>query len=164
MDPLSVSVACLGILGAAANISKILTKLFLSVKAAPKSAHDVFKEVTDISACLSQLQSFLTGKASVNASRTTLVMVDQLLVILASCALVFSELEKMMEHLKADLPLRNIDRFRWARKENAIARIVLRLQNSKGSLNLLVTVLTWYVTIEPIAIVSLQENEFRDTP
>ena len=145
MDPLSVSASVVGILGAAANVTKILTKLILSAKAAPKSAQNVLMEVTDITACLTQLQSFLLGTTPANRSRTTLIMVEQLVVTLTSCVLVFSELEEMLDSLKTDLPLRSIDRLRWARKENAIARIFVRLQGSKGTLNLLITTLTWYV-------------------
>lgn len=144
MDPLSVAASVVGLLSAAAKISQQLRIFWTGFSGAPKSAQNVLLEVSTISACLSQMQSFLLGTAEMTRSRTSLLMVEQVLVCLTNCVSVFSELEEILDNLgTTQQPMRRVDQLRWALKEGTISKILIRLQATKVSLNLMLTTLTW---------------------
>ena len=65
-------------------------------------------EMTDVSACLSQLQRFLLGTQEVARSRESLLLVDQVFVIRSNCVLVFSELEQTLDSIGLDEPMQPI--------------------------------------------------------
>lgn len=145
MDPLSVAASVVGLLSVAAKIFHQLRTLWTGASGAPKSAQEVLLEVSTISVCLSQMQSFLLGTAEISRSRTSILMVEQVLVCLTDCVSTFSELEKILDNLGAtQQPMRKVDQFRWALKESVISKILGRLQAAKLSLNLMLTTLTWY--------------------
>ena len=146
MDPLSITASILGLLGAAQKVSSLLITLMNHVKEAPKQAEKVLLEVNDISACLAQLQNFLSESMTTPESQAKLLMVDQIIVTLTTCVMTFSELEEIATNLQANRPLRLSTKVRWAMKEQKISRLLLRLQSSKASLNLMLTILTWWVT------------------
>ena len=150
MDPLSVSAAVVGILGASAASISTLRSIWNTISEAPKFAQDVLSEVTAISGCLGQLQTFLLNIDAVDRSRTALLMVDQVLVSLTECVSVFSELQKLLDLVKGDgeinqpkdkMPLAS--RLKVASREQNIKDVVVRLQASKSTLNLMLTTLTW---------------------
>ena len=70
-------------------------------------------------------------------------MVEDLIVVLSNCVLVFSELEKLVDGLNPDQSIRASDILRWTMKEKAVAALLFRLQTSKTSLNLMISVLTY---------------------
>ncbi|KAL8709060.1 MAG: hypothetical protein Q9225_007504 [Loekoesia sp. 1 TL-2023] len=142
MDPISVSASVLGLLGAAAKVTEVLTNYVHGVKDAPRLARRVITEVEDLKLCLQRLQEFVVSDRSASRSRKAMIMVDQLCVVLTSCVMTFSELEYALEGLKPrnSMPLGN--RLRWIAKEQTISRLLQRLQSSKLSLNLILTTLT----------------------
>ncbi len=144
MDPLSAAASIAGLLGAAATITTVLRPVISTIKDAPPLVGNLLVEVSDITACLSQLEAFLSGTAAASRSRKSLLMVDQIVVTLTNCVLIFSELEETIDNLKLNQPTlpANI-RLRFMSKEAAIAKILTRLQASKLSLNLMLTTLTW---------------------
>ena len=143
MDPISAAASIVGLVGAAAKISETLFKFVTSVKGAPSLASSVLQEVSDTSACLSQLQSYLMGTKVTSRSHENLLMVEQITVTLSSCVLVFSELEEIVESLKSSNAMQLSRLGQWALKETAIKNLFRRLQHSKASLNLMMTTLTW---------------------
>ena len=150
MDPLSVAASIVGLVVAAQQVSKLLQTLVDSVDGSPSSAREVLAEVNDIHICLEQLQSLILGRRELPRSRKALIMVEQLVVVLTSCVSIFSELEQTIEMVKIDQPLRVVDRLKWMSKESVITRILLRLQASKASLNLMLTTMTWYIYPAPL--------------
>lgn len=139
-DPLSLAAGVVGILTAAAQISSLLIDFTRSSKDAPQAARAVLTEVNDISSTLAHLQSFLLGDEYSDRSRTQLLQVDQVVTVMGGCVMTFSELEKLLDELKAE-GMGILDRAHWARKEKAISNLVQRLQNHKGSLSLILHVL-----------------------
>lgn len=133
----------IALVGAAAKVSECLFKFIRSVKEAPKLASTVLQEVSDISACLSQLQSFLTGTKAASRSHEDLLMIEQIVVALSNCMLIFSELEEIVESLKPTDPMQADRLVQWVLKERIIKTLFTRLQASKISLNLMMTTLTW---------------------
>lgn len=150
MDPLSVSAAVVGILAASASSISTLRSIWKSLGDAPKFAQDVFSEVTAISGCLGQLQSFLLNIDTVDRSRAALLRVDQVLVSLSECVSVFSELHRILDRVKVAGDIREpsttmsiSSRARVLRSELEIREILVRLQASKSTLNFMLTTLTW---------------------
>ena len=143
MDPISAAASIVGLLGAAAKISETLFKFITSVKGAPKLASSLLQEVSDTSACLSQLQNHLMGTNTASKSRESLLIVKQIVVALSNCVLIFSELEEMVESLKPSDSMQLARLGQMVFKETAFKNLLTRLHNSKLSLNLMMTTLTW---------------------
>lgn len=151
MDPISVSASILGLLGAAAKVSEVLTNFVGSVKDAPRLAQRVVTEVEDLTVCLQRLHEFVASQNPSRRSRRALIMVDQLRVVLSHCVITFSELERAVEGLKPRASVSIGNRLRWVAKESIISKLLQRLQFSKSSLNLILTTLTWLVPPQCIA-------------
>ena len=143
MDPLSVSASIIGILGAAANVSSVLVTFVQRTKAAPKLAQSVLREVNSLSAVLEALQAFLLGNAAVTKSGASLVLIEQVLVVLAECVTIFSELEDVLGTAKENNDLGVLERIKWAMKDSKIVAIETRLEKNKSSLTLMLTILQW---------------------
>ena len=143
MDPISAAASIVGLVGAAAKISEILFKFATSVKGAPKLVSSVLQEVSDTSACLSQLQNYLMSTKTTSRHHEKFLMIQQINVALSNCVLIFSELEEIVESLKPSDPMQSGRLAQWIIKENRIKDLFPRLQNSKTSLNLMMTTLTW---------------------
>ena len=144
MDGISVAASILGLIGAAAKVTLYLNALVTSVKTAPKLAQSVLLEVSDVSICLSQLQRLFLGMERRSKSRESLIMIEQLLVVLSNCVSIFSELEEILESLDlTGTPLSKIKIASWLRRQQSISTLLIRLQASKQSLTLVVTTLNW---------------------
>lgn len=143
MDPISAAASIVGLVGAAAKISETLFKFVTSVKDAPKLCSSVLQAVSDTSACLSQLQIYLMGTKTTSRHHEKFIMLQQIDVALSNCVLIFSELEEIVESLKPSDPMQLGTLAQWISKESRIKDLFLRLQNSKTSLNLMMTTLTW---------------------
>ena len=143
MDPLSVSAGIVGLLAATAQVSSILGDFTRTARGAPRQARIILSEITDISAALQHLQSFLVGVTAVRKSRASLILVEQLIIALTGCITTISDLEAMIAEFKIDGSMRLLDRAKWVRKEASISEIVHKLQNHKASLTLMLTVLEW---------------------
>ncbi|KAL8975222.1 MAG: hypothetical protein Q9197_000525 [Variospora fuerteventurae] len=142
MDPISVSVSILGLLGAASKVSEVLTSFTGNFKDAPRLAQCVITEVDDVKVCLQRLQGIFVPEIANRTSRKAMVMVDQLRVVLSHCVITFSELEAVVETLSFRRSRSIGNRLRWVTKESTISKLLQRLQASKLSLNLVLTTLT----------------------
>ena len=127
MDGISVAASFVGLIAMAAKITLGLNDFITWVNEAPKIAGAVLREVADISACLGQVQSLLLGAGRMNASNQSLLMVDEVNVVLSNCVLIFSELEKLVEGLKSDRQTSIGYLRRWATIERTVAALLLRL-------------------------------------
>lgn len=141
MDPLSVSASVLGILGAAHQVSSFLIKFTKDTRSAPQLAQSVLAEVNSTTVILSQLQTFLLGTVTASKAGASLVLVEQVIVVLTECVKTFSELEDVLETSKNAQEVHGIDRAKWALKEPKINTIQQRLQSNKINLTLMLTVL-----------------------
>ena len=143
MDPLSISASINGITTAAVQVARLLKPFIDGACRAPMSARGVLMEVTGIYACLHQLQGFLVGNKEAAKSRRSLIMIEKVIIVFTDCVSIFSELEQILDSLKADKHIQLIDRMKWTSKESAISKLFVRLQASKTSLNFMLTILTW---------------------
>ena len=144
MDPLSAAGSIVGLIGVTATATRILKTFISTVKNAPDLAKNVLAEVTEIRACLTQLQAFLLGPKVITRSRASLLMVEQIVVALTNCVMIFSELDKILDMLRPDqssLPARS--KMKFAVRAPEISSILARLRTSKASLNLMLMTLDW---------------------
>lgn len=143
MNSLSVATSIVELIIAACQVFNILKDFAESAKEALNSALTVCTEVTGISVYLNQLQGYVLEKQETSRSRRSLIMIEQVIVVLTDCVSIFFELKQTLEMLKTDQSMKVIDRLKWTMKEATIGRLLQRLQISKASLTLILTTLTW---------------------
>ncbi|KAL6914828.1 hypothetical protein FSST1_012588 [Fusarium sambucinum] len=144
-DPLSVAASVVGLLTAAAQVSKIVANVISKARHAPEECGRIKSEVDDIRNVLVTLQVFILNPRQALRSRTSLIMVEQVVATLAACVTTFSELDTFVTALENDTTV--LDRLRWASKSKDIHGILVRLESHKSSLTLMLTILTWYAMI-----------------
>ena len=144
-DPLSIAAGVVGLITAAAQVTKILHNVTSKAKHAPDDTRKIMNEVDDIRNVLGSLQLYLVGVERVHKSRTSLIMVDQVVATLAACVTTFSDLDTFVEGLQNESEMKILDRLRWFSKEKDIQAILARLQSHKNSLTLMLNILSWYV-------------------
>ena len=143
MDPLSIIAAITGVAAAVAKIANSLTDFIGRERKAPDTARRVVAEATSLRICLAQLFPFLHGMDTVPQSRRAAISVESIVVISTSCVLTISELEQTLDTFKLDQPLSRTMKLRWARQEHRINTLVSRVRESRTSLSLILTILTW---------------------
>ncbi|KAH7268879.1 Rho GTPase activation protein [Fusarium solani] len=141
-DPLSTAASVVGLLTAAAQISKILANVIDKARHAPKECSRIKSEVDDIRNVLVTLQLYIVGTRRAARSRTSLIMVEQVVATLAACVTTFSELDAFATALQNDADMKILDRLRWASKDKDIKAVLVRLESHKSSLTLMLTILT----------------------
>lgn len=148
-DPLSVAAGIIGVATAAVHVSRMLTDLVRRTKDALKQVTIVLSEARDIYTITTKLQSFLLDFEASSRSQTCFIEADLVTAILAGCISTSTELEDLVDHLKAQDRIHDfgiVDRMKWATKQSAIAAIVSRLQAHKLSLSLILNVLNGSVS------------------
>ncbi|KAK0515794.1 hypothetical protein JMJ35_001828 [Cladonia borealis] len=142
MDGLSVIASVTGILTAAAKVIMMVTKFIEKERGAPHLMPKVLAEVADLSNCLTQLSPFIQNIENVPRERKAAISVEQIVAINTSCVLTLSELEKVLDSFQFDQPMAAVARLRWARHQEKIENILVRVRASKSSLNLILTIFT----------------------
>lgn len=137
MDPLSVAASVTGLLLAGAKIAVLIRTLV----DAPSVVQAVGLEIHHFVVVLAQLQPFVMGSSSADHTRTSMIEVQQIQIILTGCVLTFSDLQTAIDSLGQRSTLRA--RVRWALAESSIKELVQRLRDHKSSLTLILTILTW---------------------
>lgn len=146
-DPLSVAAGVVGLLTAAAQVSKILHGVITKARHAPEETKRIKTQVDDIRNVLGSLQLYFNGAQRANKSRTSLIMVDQVVATVASCVTTFSELDAFAVTLESEIDMGILDRLRWSSKDKDIQAVLVRLESHKSSLQLMLTILSWYVYV-----------------
>ncbi|RSM09379.1 hypothetical protein CEP52_004222 [Fusarium oligoseptatum] len=141
-DPLSTAASVVGLITAAAQISKILAHVIDKARHAPQECSRIKAEVDDIRNVLMTLQLYIVGTRCAARSRTSLIMVEQVVATLAVCVKTFSELDTFAMALQNDSNMEILDRLRWASKDKEIKAVLVRLEAHKSSLTLMLTILT----------------------
>lgn len=147
MDPLSVAASVTGLMMAGTQITALLQRLL----DAPSIAQAVEVEISHFVAVLSQLQPFVTGVSSAHQSRTSMVDVQQIQLILTGSVFTISELQAVVGTIcqgsAGGIGFR--DRVKWLWAESNITQLLQRLRDHKSSLTLILTLLTWYTRVIP---------------
>jgi hypothetical protein len=72
-----------------------------------------------------------------------LILVEQIVITLSACVTTFSGLDVFVETLGTDANMGLLDRLRWATKTSTIQEHMQKLELHKGTLTLMMTILTW---------------------
>ena len=103
-------------------------------------AKTVIIEVNDLSTILSQLQCFILGREQCEQTRAALLRLDQLVTIVSSCVLTFSEFRALLDAMKTD-DMHVLDKLKWVRRQDEIKSLTQRLNTHKTSLSLVLDIL-----------------------
>lgn len=160
MDPLSVAASVTGLIMAGAQITSLIQRLV----DAPSIAQSVEVEISHFVIVLSQLQPFLTGASNSLAhhSRTSLIEVQQIQIILTGSVFTLSELQAAVGSIcqgsTNSIGLR--DCMKWLLAESTIVQLVQRVRDHKSSLTLILTLLTWYRRASLSPIISADDQSY----
>jgi hypothetical protein len=144
MDPLSVASAVVGILKTAQQVSSVITKLISIHKNGSKEIKDIKITVDTLRSVLLQLQLLLLNHAKIDDKRTSMILVEEIVVTLTACVMAFSDLDSCVEGLESDERLGILDTVRWASKSVELKTYLQNLEAHKTSLALMVNMLSWY--------------------
>ena len=148
MDPLSVTVSVLGLIAAAGKVAFVLSQIKASMPDAPSSIEQTLLHIKELHACFAAVHKFIVGASPVTPAlqrRLSMIEVDQLVATLTESVLTFSELEALVKPYRTCPPATMRTRIKWYWKEDAISRIMLRLDRHKSSLSLMLSIVQWYV-------------------
>ena len=115
---------------------------------APASMATVAQEISDLSICVAQLQPFVNGFKHPTRSQKDAVSVEQVVVIMTSCVVSLSDVEKLLDsfdifHFREPMLSTKapwLDRYRWSQKEPELVELMYRVQASRASLDLILTI------------------------
>lgn len=152
MDGLSVAASVAGLLAVSAKVVISLVRLKTTVDDAPKQAQDILDEVRNIRNCMNTVLHFIENMDIASRSPAALLTVEQIVVSLAECVSIFSELEHLTDQLDIGIATAKIwslplsERIKVIWKDSTTTRILTRLQSAKISLTLMLTTLSWLVS------------------
>jgi len=157
-DPLSVISAVVGLVAVSAQLGVLCKQLCDSAKDAPASMEQIKEEMDHLNRIFGQVELLVKGISKKKPSRTRLTMLSlhDLMTVLSGCVLLFSKLQKELGGVAGlvdpvtQMPTRGVkctlDRIKWALwKEEEVGVMLQDLQRYKLSLNLMLTMIQWYV-------------------
>lgn len=95
MDPLSVAASVVGLLIAAAQVSQIIGKINSSRKNGLREINDLQSTIGTLRTVFRELQLLLLARASVDPKRTSMILVDEVILTLTACVMTFSDLNEL---------------------------------------------------------------------
>jgi hypothetical protein len=146
MEPLSITMAVIGLLKIAHEVSSIIARLVSSKKNGSEEIRDVKTTVDTLRSVLLQLQLLLLNHGKIDERRSSMILVDEVVVTLTACVMTFSELDSCVEELESNESLGIHGSVRWASKSAELRKYKQNLEAHKTSLSLMVNILSWYVT------------------
>ncbi|EWZ00220.1 hypothetical protein FOYG_00108 [Fusarium oxysporum NRRL 32931] len=143
-DPLSVSASIAGLISITVEAVKFLSPYVSAAKETPQVAAHVYSEVQSTQVILMGLQSLTKNLGSVKVQHAALIGMNQVVAILTDGVLLYSELHKELQSLRAKdgaekVPLRG--RLQWVWKESTFVTLLNRLQSFKSSMTLVLMIL-----------------------
>ncbi|KAL9572362.1 hypothetical protein ACKAV7_003563 [Fusarium commune] len=143
-DPLSVAASIAGLISITVEAVKFLSPYVSATKETPQIATHVYSEVQSTQVILMGLQGLIKNLGSVKVQHAALIGVNQVVTILTDGVLLYSELHKELQSLRAKdgvekVPLRG--RLQWVWKESTFITLLNRLQSFKSSTTLVLMIL-----------------------
>jgi hypothetical protein len=143
MDPLSITVAVVGLATAAFQVSHILRKAIKNNKEAPEYAELAFNEVKEFSVVIVAIKALLSNLDAVNRNRAYLIELEPIIATLTDAVLTFSEFQRILDSLVDITGLAG--NIRWARSQSNLERLTKKVQHHRGALSLMLNIIQWYV-------------------
>ena len=145
MDPLSITAAVVGLIGAVESVSSILKVISSSITDVPRVMTSLFTEAKELQLAVSVLYRLIRGVDRLSKRRTRLISLEQLMATLTETVLTISEIEAQLKTIASRNDRFSLyDRVKVAFALPGIKTLVGRLQRNKASLNLMFNILQWY--------------------
>jgi len=176
-DPLSVISAVVGLVAVSARLGVLCKQLCDSAKEAPTSMEQIKEEMDHLNLAFVQVGLLIKGtskeKKRPSKTRLTMLSLHDLMTVLSRCVLLFSKLQKTLDGVAGlvdpatQMPAKGVtctlDRIKWALwREEEVGVMLQDLQRYKLSLNLMLTIVQWYVLISHGTTAEL--NRYANTP
>jgi len=154
MEPLSITMAVIGLLNTARAVSSGIVRLVAIKQNSSNEIREIKITVDTLRSVLLQLQLLLLNHGKIDERRTSMILVDEVVVTLTACVMTFSDLDSCVEGLEADEKLGILGAMKWASKAAELRRYKGDLEAHKSSLSLMDNILSWYV-VYSLALVDL---------
>ncbi|CCX33885.1 hypothetical protein FPQ18DRAFT_402832 [Pyronema domesticum] len=132
MEPISAMSSVVGIIGIAGQLTSYLSNFITTANRASALAQHAFSEITNLSMMFSQLQGFLANQQP--SQSRAMITVDELVVILTGCSVIFLELEKELRGPSNSKEMGVWEAVKWAMKESTLKRYSTNLASIKRHL------------------------------
>jgi len=140
-DPLSIAASVVGLAAAAGKIYSALSGFVSSAADAPQSALSALNTVREMRLALEMVQELINTISTLPSNRKMMVRLEHIVITISNSVLTMSELESLVCPCMDGSGLRS--RFKWAKIEQRVLRLLPRLESQKASLSLMVSVLVW---------------------
>lgn len=170
-DPLSVISAIVGLVAVSAQLGVLAKQLCDSAKEAPASMEQIKEEMDHLNLIFAQVELLIKGTSKKRPSKTRLTMLSlhSLMTVLSGCVLLSSKLQSKLGDVAGlvdpatQIPTKgmkfSLDRIKWALwKEQEVGVMLQDLQRYKLSLNLMLTIVQWYVYLSLVTMAEFNRN------
>lgn len=151
---MEVAASIAGLLAAGAQLYSTMEWMISTCIDAPSVAHTTYNEVRDFRYVLVKLKRYVDGSEPITLLGASMIDVDHLSLLLSACVFTFSQLERKLDRLFVrpdDYPtprkMDTLTRLKWLMGQGDIVQLVGHLQQHKSSLNILLTMLIWYIFV-----------------
>jgi hypothetical protein len=149
MEPFSIATGLLGLLGTAATVIKFLDTIKSNVKDAPKTIVWALAEVNDVHSAIARLHGLFEHIDSIPKDARALVTVQDAAVTVSELVTSFDDLVDVLKPFGLSDPalMKTWNIVKWARRQDDIAKVIMRIQIRKSSLTLMLNIFQWCVLI-----------------
>ncbi|KAH6625009.1 hypothetical protein B0J18DRAFT_429932 [Chaetomium sp. MPI-SDFR-AT-0129] len=142
MDPFSIATGILGLLGTAATVIKFLDTVKSTIKDAPRTVAWALAEVNDVHSAITRLHGLFEHIDSIPEDARALVTVQDAAVTLSELVTSFDDLVDVLKPFGLLDPalMTAWDKAKWARRQDDVAKVILRIQTRKASLTLMLNI------------------------
>jgi len=141
-DPLSIAAGVAGLLSLSATAYSALSTFLADTKNAPKAAHDILLEVSEMRLALTSTADLLTTFHGVPRVRKKMVQLEHLVLVLTQTFDTFSDLRSLLARF-SHIPQSLWTRIKWAWLQSRTNDMVKRLRSHKASISLVLNILQW---------------------
>lgn len=139
---IGVIASVVGIVAAAGKVAELLSNAVPGLTKLQSNAAALLSETESTKIVLGSLQRLLEDLDGVAIERRDMVLIDQIVTLLTTGVLLFSELENLVS--KLGLPRKGLrSRTRWGQHEKELGNFYQRLSSFKSNITILLNVLQW---------------------
>ena len=149
-DPLSVSASVVGLIAAGAK----LVSLIVRINDPPQVLTEVRSELISLKVVIDNLRTFVERSRSINATRISLVPLQDVILVFTQIVLVHSELEAFVRSRSSSSKLNQKLRGALGRDVRVGDCLLNQLQRHKASLSLILSIVNWYILAQDILMIA----------
>jgi hypothetical protein len=147
MDPFSIATGVLGLLGTTAAVIKFLDTVKSTIQDAPRTVAWALAEVSDVHSAIARLQSLFEHVESIPRDARALVTVQDAAVTVSELITSFDDLVDVLKPFGLSAPesMTRWDKVKWTRRQDDVAKVIMKIQTRKASLTLMLNIFQWWV-------------------